>query len=225
MTRFSSGAASGATDGGHTSGHTSININADAADVARQAAYPRTTAHDEALFGQEDAAPSARRRILHGFEWFAGHATRWAGSPLAFCLAGVMVLIWAVTGPIFGYSETWQLVINTATTIITFLMVFLIQQAQNKDALAMHLKLNELLASHRHASSRLVAIEDLDEEDLKRLAAFYRQLSELAERENDIERTHGLDDALQTHAVKRRAQQEKEQGEPVVAGRAEGAED
>ncbi|MGY8525554.1 low affinity iron permease family protein [Paracidovorax citrulli] len=193
-------------------------------DTAWQAAYPRTKTRTGPELGSDDST-STRRRVMHGFEWFAGHATRWAGSPLAFCFAGLMVFVWAVTGPIFHYSETWQLVINTATTIITFLMVFLIQQAQNKDALAMHLKLNELLASHRHASSRLVSIEDLDEEDLKRLAAFYRQLSELAERENDIERTHGLDDALQTHASKRQAQQEREQGELSGAGDSEGKAD
>lgn len=152
-----------------------------------------------------------RRRVMHAFEWFAGHATRGAGSPIAFALAVGVVLLWAVTGPMFHYSETWQLVINTATTIITFVMVFLIQQTQNKDSLAVHLKLNELLASHRHASSRLVAIEDLDEEDLKKLAAFYRQLSELAERESDIAETHGLDDALQTHVAKQEARHDLEE--------------
>lgn len=158
----------------------------------------------------DDTRHDWHRRMMHGFEWFAAQATRGAGSPLAFGLAVLVVVVWAVTGPIFHYSETWQLVINTATTIITFIMVFLIQQAQNKDSLAVHLKLNELLASHRHASSRLVAIEDLDEQDLKKLAAFYRQLSELAERENDIGRTHGLDDALQTHVEKQQAQSDRE---------------
>lgn len=152
-----------------------------------------------------DQRPGWHRRLMHAFEWFATQATRGAGSPLAFGLAVAVVVGWALTGPIFHYSETWQLVINTATTIITFVMVFLIQQTQNKDSLAVHLKLNELLASHRHASSRLVSIEDLDEEDLKKLAAFYRKLSELAEREDDIGETHGLDDALQTHQAKRRA--------------------
>lgn len=164
----------------------------------------------------EEDRPGWRRRVMHAFEWFAGHATRGAGSPIAFALAVGVVLLWAVTGPMFDYSETWQLVINTATTIITFVMVFLIQQTQNKDSLAVHLKLNELLASHRHASSRLVSIEDLDEEDLKKLAAFYRQLSELAERESDIEETHGLDDALQTHVAKKEARHDLE--EEVAAG-------
>ncbi len=159
----------------------------------------------------DDDRQGWRRRVMHSFEWFAGHATRGAGSPIAFAMAVGVVIVWAVTGPMFGYSETWQLVINTATTIITFVMVFLIQQAQNKDSLAVHLKLNELLASHRHASSRLVSIEDLDEEDLKKLAAFYRQLSELAERESDIEETHGLDDALQTHVAKKEARHDLEE--------------
>ncbi len=85
-----------------------------------------------------------QRRIMHLFDHFAGAATRHAGSPAAFVLAVLVVVIWALTGPIFGYSETWQLIINTGTTIITFLMVFLIQQSQNKDSMAVHLKLNEL---------------------------------------------------------------------------------
>src|ERR1700744_4473449 len=80
---------------------------------------------------------------------FASSVTRWAGSPLAFGLAIISIVLWAVTGPIFHYSENWQLVINTGTTIVTFVMVFLIQQSQNKDSVALHLKLNELLASHR----------------------------------------------------------------------------
>lgn len=184
------------------------------ASVAREAINgksPNGHANGVANGASEEDRPGWRRRVMHAFEWFAGHATRGAGSPIAFALAVGVVIVWAVTGPMFGYSETWQLVINTATTIITFVMVFLIQQTQNKDSLAVHLKLNELLASHRHASSRLVSIEDLDEEDLKKLAAFYRQLSVLAERESDIEETHGLDDALQTHVAKQEARHDLEE--------------
>ncbi len=101
---------------------------------------------------QGASPPAGRRRtfrLMHWFDRFAGAATRHAGSPAAFALAVFVVLAWAVTGPMFEYSENWQLVINTGTTIVTFLMVFLIQQSQNKDAVAVHLKLNELLASHR----------------------------------------------------------------------------
>lgn len=144
----------------------------------------------------------AHRRILHLFDHFAGAATRQAGSPVAFVLAVFVVAAWAVTGPMFGYSETWQLVINTGTTIITFLMVFLIQQSQNKDAMAVHLKLNELLASHREASNHLVSIEDLDEEELRQLVTFYRHLAKLADEEGGVKCSHSIDEAQQNHEEK-----------------------
>jgi len=86
-------------------------------------------------------------RLLSAFDHFASKVTRWAGTPVAFCVALICVAVWAVAGPFFGFSENWQLVINTGTTIVTFLMVFLIQQSQNKDSVAVHLKLNELLAA------------------------------------------------------------------------------
>lgn len=191
----------------------SDSLSPEVIEAARRAAQPDGAGEGEP---SDPARQGWRRRIVHGFEWFAGQATRGAGSPTAFALAILGVVVWGVTGPIFHYSETWQLVINTATTIVTFIMVFLIQQAQNKDALAVHLKLNELLASHRHASSRLVAIEDLDEQDLKKLAAFYRQLSVLAEKEEDIGETHGLDDALQTHAAKKQAFQARQAGRDLT---------
>ncbi|MBC8742053.1 low affinity iron permease family protein [Paraburkholderia sp. UCT31] len=120
----------------------------------------------------------AGRHPLTGlFDKFASLVTRWAGSPAAFCLAVLTVVAWVVTGPIFHYSDGWQLVINTGTTIVTFLMVFLIQQSQNKDSVAIHLKLNELLSSHRAASNHLIGIEDASEEELRRLAAAYLRLS------------------------------------------------
>ncbi|CAB3771337.1 low affinity iron permease family protein [Paraburkholderia humisilvae] len=111
------------------------------------------------------------------FDRFASIITRFAGSPVAFGLAVITVVIWIVTGPIFHYSDGWQLVINTGTTIVTFLMVFLIQQSQNKDSVALHLKLNELIASHRAASNGMIGIEDASEEELRRLAAAYLRLS------------------------------------------------
>ncbi|MGF6768465.1 low affinity Fe/Cu permease [Paraburkholderia sp. GAS199] len=111
------------------------------------------------------------------FDRFASLVTRWAGSPAAFCFAVVTVIAWIVTGPIFHYSDGWQLVINTGTTIVTFLMVFLIQQSQNKDSVALHMKLNELLSSHRSADNNLIGIEDASEEELRRLAAAYLRLS------------------------------------------------
>ncbi|WP_455288535.1 low affinity iron permease family protein [Cupriavidus necator] len=159
--------------------------------------------------------------ILHAFDRFAGAATRQAGSPTAFVLAVGVVVVWGITGPMFGFSETWQLVINTGTTIVTFLMVFLIQQSQNKDAVAVHLKLNELLASHREASNMLVSIEDLDEEELRQLVTFYRHLAELADKEDGVKTTHSLDEARENHAAKLQARASRERtvvpDEPVQA--------
>ncbi|WCM23603.1 low affinity iron permease family protein [Paraburkholderia bryophila] len=122
-------------------------------------------------------AYAASNPLARAFDTFASHVTRLAGSPVAFCLSVITVVIWAVTGPLFHYSDGWQLVINTGTTIVTFLMVFLIQQSQNKDSVAIHLKLNELLASHRAANNQLIGIEDASEDDLRRLAAAYLRLS------------------------------------------------
>jgi low affinity Fe/Cu permease len=142
------------------------------------------------------------RKKTNFFERFSNWATAATGSSAAFIIAGATVIIWAVTGPVFKYSETWQLVINTGTTIVTFLMVFLIQKSQNKDSKAIHLKLNELLASHEGTSNRMVNIEDLTEDELDHLYKFYRQLSALAEKENNITRTHSIDAAEKNHQRK-----------------------
>ena len=96
-------------------------------------------------------------------------AARAAGSPTAFLLATAFIIIWALTGPVFGYSDTWQLVINTATTIITFLMVFLIQNTQNRDSLALQVKLSELIIAMKGAENRIATVEDLSEEELEQL--------------------------------------------------------
>ncbi|SAL86166.1 Low affinity iron permease [Caballeronia arvi] len=122
-------------------------------------------------------AYAGRHPLTRAFDKFASLVTRWAGSPAAFCMAVLTVVAWVVTGPMFHYSDGWQLVINTGTTVVTFLMVFLIQQSQNKDSVALHLKLNELLSSHRAASNQLIGIEDASEEELRRLAAAYLRLS------------------------------------------------
>lgn len=146
------------------------------------------------------------------FDRFAGAITRAAGSPWTFMSAVIVVLVWAVSGPLLGYSESWQLVINTGTTIVTFLMVFLIQQSQNKDSLAIHIKLNELLASQQNASNRTISVEEMDEEDLQTLREFYFKLSQLAQKEGGIKSTHSLDDADDAHAMKerRRGRRKKE---------------
>jgi low affinity Fe/Cu permease len=105
------------------------------------------------------------------------------------------VLVWGATGPLYHFSETWQIIINTGTTIVTFLMVFLIQQSQNKDSLAIHIKLNELLAAHELASNRVVAVEDLDEQELQTLRAFYCELSRRAAESGGVKESHSLDEA------------------------------
>lgn len=108
---------------------------------------------------------------------FAAHAM---GQPAAFGTAFTVVIMWALAGPLFGFSDTWQLVINTSTTIITFLMVFLIQHTQNKDAEAMHIKLDELIRASQQAHNALLNLEELEEEDLQRIRAEYLRLAERA---------------------------------------------
>jgi low affinity Fe/Cu permease len=117
-------------------------------------------------------------------------------------MAFVLIVLWALSGPIFHYSNTWQLVINTGTTIITFLMVFIIQQSQNKDTAAIQLKLNELIASNERASNRLIDIEDLTEEEILVLKKFYIKLSEKAAKEKDLFSSHSLDEAEDNHLQK-----------------------
>ncbi|MEO6131845.1 MAG: low affinity iron permease family protein [Saprospiraceae bacterium] len=136
------------------------------------------------------------------FEKIAAQATRAAGSPYAFIMAFAVIIVWLITGPIFGFSDTWQLVINTGTTIITFLMVFLIQQSQNKDVIALHLKLNELIAANPGTSNRLVASEELSDAELRLLKDFYIKLSGLAKKEKEIFTTHSLDEAQLKHDTK-----------------------
>ena len=136
------------------------------------------------------------------FERLSEQATRWAGSTAAF-MAGVGIVTgWLLLGPVFQYSDTWQLVINTGTTIVTFLMVFLIQRSQNKDALVMHLKLNELVAAMRGASNRLIDVEALSEEELRTLERYYGELAELARKETNLSRSHSVEEARSRHQLK-----------------------
>lgn len=129
------------------------------------------------------------------FNTISNAVTRAAGRPVTSIIAMGAVIAWALLGPVFDYSNTWQLFINTGTTIITFLMVFIIQQSQNKDTVAIHLKLNELIASQRHASNRLIDVEDLTEEELEVLKKFYVKLSKLALKDNDLHSSHSIDEA------------------------------
>jgi low affinity Fe/Cu permease len=137
-------------------------------------------------------------------EHIARTITVWAGSSGAFALALLVIVVWALTGPLFGFSDTWQLVINTGTTIVTFLMVFLIQRAQNKDALAIHLKLNEIVAAVQGASNRLINVEDLTEEEIRLLHVHYRELAVLAKREGTLTQSHSIEEAANRAHLKRR---------------------
>ena len=107
---------------------------------------------------------------------------RWTGSTPAFAIALCIVVGWGMTGPIFHYSDTWQLIMNTTSSIVTFLMVFLIQRSQNKDSLAMHVKLNEIIQAIEGASNRIVNVEDLSESELEQLQARYQRIAERAHR-------------------------------------------
>src|SRR3954468_22797845 len=120
----------------------------------------------------------------------AAVVTRWTGSTSAFSLACGIIVVWVLTGPIFKFNNTWQLVINTGTTIVTFLMVFLIQRTQNKDSLALHLKLNEIVAALEGASNRLIDVESLTEHELRPLHSHYEMLARMAKRDLDLLCSH-----------------------------------
>lgn len=127
-----------------------------------------------------DSPPKPETQVGRFLSQFARKATDWTGSTPAFILATSVVIVWAATGPVFRYSDTWQLVINTGTTIVTFLMVFLIQRSQNRDAIAVQLKLNELIAAVKGASNRLIAIEELTDDEIRKLHENYVRLAEMA---------------------------------------------
>src|SRR5215216_6415126 len=128
------------------------------------------------------------------FEKISSAITRAVGTSTSFIIALFVIVIWAITGPVFRFSNTWQLVINTGTTVITFLMVFLIQRAQNKDSLAIHLKLNELVSAMQGASNRLIEVEALSETELRTLALYYAELAQLAKSEFDITESHSVEE-------------------------------
>ena len=152
-----------------------------------------------------------KKSAKSSFEEFALRITKATGSTPAFICAFGIVVVWALTGPLFHYSETWQLVINTGTTIITFLMVFLIQKAQNKESLAIQLKLNELLASHESASNRLVDVESMTEDELKVIQKYYSKLSDFTQKEETLNQSHSIDEAQAHHDVKKNRKKELKQ--------------
>jgi low affinity Fe/Cu permease len=118
------------------------------------------------------------RRLSGWIEHYTYQITEWVGSARAFAVALLIVILWAVTGPVFHFSDTWQLVINTSTTIVTFLIVFLLQRSQNKESLAVQLKLNEIVAALQGASNRLINIECLSEEEVRALHDRYQLLAQ-----------------------------------------------
>ena len=144
----------------------------------------------------------SRPTIGDRVESFSEAVTVWTGSTTAVGAALSIIVLWAVTGPLFRYSDTWQLVINTGTTIVTFLMVFLIQRSQNKDAVAIHLKLNELVAAIEGASNRLIEVEALTERELATLRKHYRTLASLASEETDLTKSHSVEEARNRHSAK-----------------------
>lgn len=147
-------------------------------------------------------ASSRRKGLGAAAERFARTITVFSGSTPAFLGALGIIVVWGALGPVFGYSDTWQLVINTGTTIVTFLMVFLIQRMQNKDSLALQLKLNELIAALQGASNRLVNVEDLTEAELNTLHRHYAHLAKMAEHEISLSQSHSVEEARERHAAK-----------------------
>jgi low affinity Fe/Cu permease len=146
---------------------------------------------------------------IASLERFSTTITHFAGTSQSFISACLIIVIWLITGPIFDYSDTWQLVINTGTTIITFIMVFLIQRSQNKESVAIQMKLNELVASSKYASNRLIDVEDLNEEELKLLHQFYQELAKMSKQEKSMHVSHTIEEARELHSLKKRAFEEK----------------
>jgi len=143
-----------------------------------------------------------RNKLSQILERFSLQATKATGTSKAFLLALTVIIVWGLTGPLFHFSDTWQLVINTGTTIVTFLMVFLIQRTQNKDALAIHLKLNEIVAALEGASNRLIDVEDLTEAEIKTLHTHYQRLVAMAKKDLQLTQSHSIEEAEARHEIK-----------------------
>ena len=140
--------------------------------------------------------------ISRQLENFSKVVCRWTGGSLAFALACGIVLVWLISGPLFGFSDTWQLVINTGTTVVTFLMVFLIQRSQNKESLAVQLKLNEIVAAMQGASNQLIDVEDLNEEELRALHRHYAKLVSMSRKDASLTESHSVEEAQVRHTRK-----------------------
>jgi low affinity Fe/Cu permease len=134
-------------------------------------------------------------QVNRTLEKFAFEATLWCGSSWAFLLAGILVLVWLLTGPFFHFTDTWQLVMNTISSIVTFLMVFLLQRSQNKESLAMQVKLDELIAAMKGASNRLISIEELSEQEVRELHERFQKIAERAHQTSDFRTSVSIDQA------------------------------
>ena len=133
------------------------------------------------------------------------------GTTAASLMAFVLVILWALTGSVFHYSEKWESTIGTVSSVITILMVFLIQKSQNKDSLAIQLKLNELVAAHELASNRLVNVEGMTEEELKVIQKYYSKLSDFAKSRESLTQSHSIDEVHQEHEIKKEMEEELKQ--------------
>ncbi len=172
------------------------------------------------------SARRVRRRSMRSslsiFERAASTVVRATGSTAAFVVAALVIVGWAVTGPLFHYSDTWQLVINTGTTIVTFLMVFLIQRAQNKDSKAVALKLNEIVAAIEGASNRLIDVESLSERELEILHKHYCRLAAVAKKDEVLTKSHSVEEAEHRHDIKRRRRSRRAKEDESLAKEDEG---
>ncbi|MDQ6630633.1 MAG: low affinity iron permease family protein [Verrucomicrobiota bacterium] len=148
-----------------------------------QAQDKTSKSNSPAATPKEDGKKNNQKKGNDWFHKFAHQSSKIVGSPWAFFIAVLILLIWGILGPVFGFSDTWQLVINTATTIITFLIVFLIQNTQNRDAKAIHLKLDELLHGVKGARNKLINLENFSEEEMKQLQKEFERLRQAPSQE------------------------------------------
>ena len=154
-----------------------------------------------------------RNKLALFMERLSFRATQATGTSKAFIFALLVIIVWGITGPLFKFSDTWQLVINTGTTIVTFLMVFLIQRAQNKDALAIHLKLNEIVAAVEGASNRLIDVEDLTEDEIKVLHEHFKRLANMSKEDLSITQSHSVEEATTRHQRKHKVHKHPKKSE------------
>jgi len=144
------------------------------------------------ISSEKNAKKKKENKFTQFFNRFSVVITKATGSAYAFIVAIIIVIVWGISGPIFHFSDTWQLVINTGTTIVTFLMVFIIQHSQNKDTIALQLKLNELIAASK-ASNKLISVEELGDEELEKMKKFYEHLSTVTKKEKE-NKIHSLEE-------------------------------